>query len=149
MITTNAKLAELLAVVAAMPPAATANNQRFTDVVNMGNFHQVVAVIQLGDIAAETITVKAYACKPDGSGAVVLEGNSPAVLAADAAANDNKQLVLNVRADDLLASELSHVKFGVVTGGAGGGPVSAVVLGHPRQGWGRSQNVPSVVAIAG
>lgn len=149
MITTNAKLAELLAVVAALPPAATANNQRFTDVVNMGKFHQAVAVIQLGDMAAETITVKAYACKPDGSGAVALEGNSPAVLAADAAANDNKQLVLNVRAEDLLLTELSHLKFGVVTGGASGGPVSAVVLAHPRQGWGAANNAASVIAVAG
>lgn len=149
MISTNAKLAQLLAVVAVLPPAATANAERFTSVVNMGNFHQAVAVVQLGDMAGEAITVKAYACKSDGTGAVALTANSPAVLAASAADNDNKQLVLNVRAEDLLESGLSYLKFGVVTGGATGGPVAAVVLGHPRDGWGKDSNVVSVVAMAG
>lgn len=149
MISTNAKLAQLLAVVATLPPAATANTERFTGVVNMGNFHQAVAVVQLGDMASEAITVKAYACKADGSGAVALTVNSPAALAASAEDNDNKQLVLNVRAEDLLESGLSHIKFGVVTGGATGGPVAAVVLGHPRSGWGKDSNVASVVAVAG
>ncbi len=149
MISTNAKLGHLLAVAAVLPPAATANTERFTGVVNMGNFHQAVAVVQLGDMASEAITVKAYACKADGTGAVALTANSPAALAASAADNDNKQLVLNVRAEDLLESGLSHVKFGVVTGGATGGTAGAVVLAHPRNGWGKDSNVSSVMAVVG
>lgn len=149
MITTNAKLAETLALVAAMPPAATANTERFTSVVDMGNFHQALVVVQLGDMAAETVTVKAYACNADGSGAIVLAGNSPAVRTASAADNDGKQLLMNVRAEDLLESGLHHLKIGVVTGGATGGPVSAVVMAHPRQGWGTAHNAASVAAVAG
>ncbi len=78
MISTNAKLAQLLAVAAALPPAATANTERFTSAVNTGNFHQAVAAVQTGRHGpVRSITVKAYAWKADGSGAVALTAQQP------------------------------------------------------------------------
>ncbi len=57
--TINTLAGEKLALVATIDPATVANTQVFTDVVNMANFHQVLAVAMLGNMASETIDFKA------------------------------------------------------------------------------------------
>lgn len=146
MLNNNAKLAQLLAVAAVLPPAATANTERFSGVVDMSQFLQAQAVVSLGDMANETVTIKVYACDASGNSAEALTGKT-VELAASASANDSKQVVINVRAEDLLDTDLHHIKVGVVTGSSDGGPAGAVVLGAPRQGWGTALNAASVVQV--
>ncbi len=145
----NAKLREMLPLVGVLSPAATINVERFSTVVDMGAHIQALAVVALGDMAAETIDAKLYACDSDGNNAVALTGNSATQLAAHASNNDNKQIVLNVRSDDLLASGKRYVKLGVVTGGASGGSVAAVILAQPRMGNAATVDLSSVVQLVG
>jgi hypothetical protein len=145
----NAKLRELLPLVGVLSPAATNNVERFSNVVDMGAHIQAVAVVALGDMAAETIDAKLYACDSDGNNAVALTANSAAQLAAHASNNDNKQIVLNVRSDDLLASGKRYLKLGVVTGGATGGSVAAVILAQTRSGNAATVDLSSVLQLVG
>lgn len=143
----NGKLSEGLAVVATIDPATIANTETFTDVVDMGANSQALAVALLGNMASETIDFKAYSCDSDGTNAAAISGRAATQLAAHASNNDAKQLVINLRDGDLLASGKQHVKFGLVTGGATGGPASVVVLARPRQGLASAADLSSVVEI--
>lgn len=145
----NAKLRELLPLIGVLNPATTNNVERFSNVFDMGAQIQAIAVVALGDMAAETIDVKLYACDSDGNNAVALTANSATQLAANAANNDNKQIVLNVRSDDLLTSGKRYAKLGVVTGAATGGVVAGVVLGQPRMGNAATVDLASVLQLAG
>ena len=123
----NTAAGEKLAVVGAINPATIANTEIFSTVVDMSKWHQLLGVAMLGNMAAETIDFKAYSCNSDGSSSVALK--SCTQLAANAATNDNTQLVISMRAGDLLASGKQYVRFGLVTGGATGGPAAVLALG--------------------
>lgn len=143
------KLAEALALVATLDPGTVVNVEQFTDVVDMGAMDQCVGIALLGNMAAETIDFKAYSCDANGSNAVALTGRAATQLAAHASNNDGVQLLINVRNEDLQASGKQHVKFGLVTGGASGGPAAVVVVATPRQGWGAANDLASVAQIVG
>lgn len=141
------KLSEALAIVATVDPATVANTEVFTDVVDFGANVQALAIASLGNMAAETIDFKFYSCDSDGSNAAAVTGRAATQLAAHASNNDAKQLVINVRDTDLLASGKQYGKFGIVTGGATGGPASVVVVAAPRQGLASAGDLSSVVEI--
>lgn len=143
----NAKLSESVAVVGVINPATVANTEVFTTVVDMGANVQAVAVAMIGNIPAETVDFKAYSCDSDGNNAAAITGRAATQLAAHASNNDNKQLIINVRDGDLVASGKQHVKFGLVTGGATGGPCAVVVMGAPRQGIASGNDLSSVAEI--
>lgn len=143
----NAKLSESVAVVGVINPATVANTEVFTTVVDMGANVQAVAVAMIGNIPAETVDFKAYSCDSDGNNAAAITGRAATQLAAHASNNDNKQLIINVRDGDLVASGKQHIKFGLVTGGATGGPCAVVVLGAPRQGIASGNDLSSVAEI--
>lgn len=145
----QSKISEAFAVVATLDPGTVTNTEVFTDVVDMGVLLQVMAVAMLGNMAAETIDFKAYSCDSDGSNAAAITGRAATQLAAHATTSDNKQLIINIRDTDLLASGKQHVKFGLVTGGATGGPASIVVIGAPRQGIASANDLSSVAEIVG
>jgi hypothetical protein len=143
----NQKLSEALPIVAVLASQTVANTELFTGVVDMGAMQQCMAVANLGNMAAETIDFKAYSCDSDGSNAVAITGKAATQLAAHASNNDSKQLVIGLRDTDLLTSGKQYAKFGLVTGGATGGPAGVVVLGSPRQGAGTDQDATSVLQI--
>lgn len=125
--TINSAAGEKLALIGTIDPATIANTQIYTDVVDMSKWHQVLGLCLLGNMASETIDFKAYSCNSDGSSSVELKACTQ--LAANASTNDNTQLVISVRAEDLAASGKQYVRFGLVTGGATGGPAAVAVLG--------------------
>lgn len=143
----NQKMCEGLALVGTVDPATVANSEVFTDVVDMGALQQAIAVAMLGNMAAETIDFKAYSCDSDGNNAAAITGKAATQLAAHASNNDGKQLVINLRDTDLLASGKQHVKFGLVTGGATGGPAAVAVFGALRQGRAADSDLSSVAEI--
>jgi hypothetical protein len=145
----NQKIYEMLALVATIDPATVVNSEVFTDVVDMGANVQVLAIAMLGNIAAETVDFKAYSCDSDGNNAVAITGRTATQLAAHASNNDAKQLLINVRNTDLLASGKQHVKFGLVTGGASGGPAAVAVLGALRQGLPAAADLASIAEVIG
>lgn len=123
----NVKAVEKIAVAGMLDPATVANSEVFTSVVDMSKYHQVMAILALGNMANETIDFKCYRCDANGSNAVSLK--TATQLTASASANDNKQVVMNVTADELIASGAQYVKFSAVTGNSTGGPAAIVVLG--------------------
>lgn len=145
----SSKLSENLAVVAKLASVTVVNVEVFTDVVDMGAMQQAMAILNIGNIAAETVDFKCYSCDSNGANAAAITGLAATQLAAHATNNDDKQIVINVRDAHLLASGKQHVKFGVVTGGAAGGPMGITVLGKPRQGLASANDLASVVEIVG
>jgi hypothetical protein len=143
----SSKLSERLALVGTIDPVVVVNSEVFTDVVDMGANQQCLAVAMLGNMAAETIDFKAYSCDSDGNNAAAITGRAATQLAAHATNNDGKQMVINIRDTDLLASGKQHVKFGLVTGGATGGPAGVAVLASARQGQGSANDLASVAEI--
>jgi hypothetical protein len=142
----NVLAAEKVAIAAALVPATVSNTEVFSGVVDMSTFGQVLGVAQLGNMAAETIDFKAYTCAADGGSATLLK--SCTQLAAHASNNDGKQLAINVRGGELLASSARYVKFGLVTGGSTGGPAAILVLGTDMRIGGAAENdASSVVQI--
>lgn len=129
----NVKAIERLALAGTIDPATVVNSEVFTDVVDVSKYNQVVGICLLGNMSSETIDFKCYRCAANGSSAVALK--SAAQLGASASANDNTQLMINVRSDDLIAAGAQYVKFGLVTGNSSGGPAAVVALGvDPRFG---------------
>lgn len=143
----NQKLSEALALLGTVDPATVANTEVFTDVIDFGAIQQAIAIAALGNMAAETIDFKFYSCDSDGSNAAAVTGKAATQLAAHASTNDNKQLIINVRDTDLLASGKQHGKFGIVTGGATGGPAFVGVFGALRQGAAADNDLSSVAQI--
>jgi hypothetical protein len=143
----QSKLSEMLAIVGIINPATVANTEVFTTVVDLGANRQAAAIAMIGNIPSETLDFRAYSCDSDGNNAAAITGRAATQLAAHASNNDNKQLVINIRDGDLIASGKQHVKFGLVTGGATGGPCAVVVLAAPRQGIASANDLSSVVEI--
>lgn len=145
----HSKPAEKCALVGRVNPQTVANTEKFTDVLDMSKWGQALGIALLGDMAAEAIDFKCYTCASDGSGAVQLKAATQ--LAAHASNNDNKQIVMNVRVDEVITASTQtkqYVKFGLVTGGATGGPACVVALGlKPRFGPGTDDDVSSVVEV--
>lgn len=127
--TVNIAAGEKLAILGRINPQTVANTEVFTDVVDLSRFHQALGIALLGNMAAETIDFKCYTCDSDGSNATVLKSATQLAASASATANDNAQAAINVRAEDLQATSKRYVKFGLVTGGATGGPAAAIAMG--------------------
>ena len=143
----NQKLSEALALLGTIDPATLANTEVFSDVIDFGACEQALAILSLGNLAAETVDFKFYSCDSNGTNAAAVTGKAATQLAAHASNNDNTQLIMNVRNTDLLPSGKQYGKFGAVTGGATGGPASLVVLGQLRQGSATDGDLASVQQI--
>jgi hypothetical protein len=143
----NQKLSEGLALLGTVDPQTVANTEKFSDVIDFGAVQQVMAIALLGDMAAETIDFKFYSCDSDGNNAAAVTGKAATQLTGHASNNDNKQLVINVRDTDLLASGKQYGKFGLVTGNTTGGPAAVAVLGLLRQGQASASDLASVAEI--
>lgn len=141
------KLSEALALVATIDPQTVNSTEVFTDVVDFGANVQVMAIANLGNMASETIDFKFYSCDSDGTGAAAVTGKAATQLAAHASNNDYKQMVINVRDTDLLASGKQYGKFGLVTGATTGGMCAVDVIASPRQGLASAGDLSSVVEI--
>jgi len=145
----NAKPGEIVAVVGKISPQTVSNSATvYSDVVDLSKYTAVQAIALFGDMANETIDFKCYTCDSDGSNPSALSGYAMTQLAACASANDNKQLVINLDAQELAALNKRYVKAGLVTGNSSGGPAAVVALGmQPRFGPASDNDLSTVVEI--
>ena len=113
------KLSEMLALVATIDPDDYATGSQHSDGIDMQMHREVMFVLQLGVIAVgSTIEFRIYEGTDEGHGTA---GEAWVLLkAATDLANDddNKQVVINVRADDL-SSGYRWIKAVVKIGGTG------------------------------
>lgn len=123
----NVKAGDVLTVASTIDPQTVANTAKVGDYVDMADYDQVMFVFETGDMAAETIDCAVYeATDSSGTGAQSLRAATQ--LAAHATNNDNSQVVIVVRADEL-TDGFRYVAPRMVTGGATGGVASAVGIG--------------------
>ena len=139
---------EKAAVIGTIDPQTVSDTEVFSDVIDMNKFHQVMGVFCVGDMPAEDIVARCVTCDSSGSNAAALK--TATTLSGHATNNDNKQIVISVRGEDLPGTSNAdrYVKFGLVTGGSTGGPASCVVLGlDPKYGPGDTHDLATVVEI--
>jgi hypothetical protein len=145
----HSKPSEKCGLVGRVNPQTVNSTEKFTDVVDMSQWAQVLGIALLGDMASETIDFKCYTCASDGTGAVALKNATQ--LAAHASNNDNKQIEINVRVEEVITASTQtkqYIKFGLVTGGATGGAACVVALGlKPRFGPATDDDLTSVVEV--
>jgi hypothetical protein len=123
----NVLASEKVAVIGTLDPA-TVTTAVYTDVIDMSKWHQVLGVFLLGNMDdANNVVCAAYRCDSGGTNASAIK----TVTKTAAAGNDNTQVVIGVRREDLLPQTTynRYIKFGVTNSGAGGGPAGIAVLG--------------------
>lgn len=142
---TNMRLHEQLLLVATIDPQTVANSAKYSDAIDMSKFRRVMAVFATGDMAAETIdcllqsdTVSTF----DDSAATVKAATQ---LSASATANDGKQIIIEVNAEDLPDGD-QYLRAKMVTGNSSGGPSTCLIFAEPR--FSNEADLSSVVEIA-
>ncbi len=138
---------ERIAVVGTVDPQTVANAAVLTDAVDMALWHEVIFVLALGDMAAETIDFGIYESATSGGSYTAISNKAATQLAAHASNNDNKQIVISVKASQLSAG-MRYIKGRAITGNSTGGPACILALGlKPRYGPGSDDDLSSVVQI--
>jgi len=123
----NMNPASLLKMVGRVDPK-TVTTEQLTDIIDMGNWLSVLAVLLTGDMAANaTVDMSCIPCDYDGTGSVaaIKVATQRATHASD---NDGTQIVMSIRAAELAASGKQYCKFRTVSAGTGG-PMALLVLG--------------------
>ncbi len=126
----NCKACEFAALVGTIDPAVIVDTPVFSDEIDMSptvGWDEVLCVLAIGNVNAKTID---FAVWEDDDGAA---GNTQALLActqlaASAGDNDNMQLIINVRRNQLSAG-FTHIRMRVVSEAAQDGPLGAVAFG--------------------
>lgn len=127
--TINVGAGEKLAVVATVDPQTVANSEKVTDAVDMKLHDQVAFILLLGDMAAETIDFRLESDSDSGFATDKQTLKAATQLAAHATNNDNSQIVLWCRAQDLLANaNHRYVRGRAITGAGVGGPAAIVAV---------------------
>jgi hypothetical protein len=107
---------------------------------------KALVVFRLGDMAAETIDCVVERCESGGTGNVTLKAATQ--LAAHAANNDSKIIVIAVDSNDLAGTDQEHIRGKITTGGVTGGTCSIAVIGlEPRYGPAGDNDNTAVVEI--
>jgi hypothetical protein len=125
----NISAGEKLAVVSIRNPATQANTEGLSTAVDMSKHDQVAFFLLLGDMSNETVDFRIEVSETSNFTPTKETLVAATQLAADASANDNKQLVLSCRASDLMAKgqNFRYARGRAVTGNTSGGP--AAILG--------------------
>lgn len=143
----NVLASEKLGIVGRVNPA-TITTITYTEVIDMSKYHQVLGIALLGNMANEEITFSVHPC--DAAGANVQAAIKSVVRTAHATNNDNIQIAIGLRREDLLPQQTynQYVRFGLIGGSSNGGPAAVVVLAvDPLYGPASDYNLNSVVAI--
>jgi hypothetical protein len=124
----NILASEKVAIVGVLDPAASIAAVQYTDVIDMSKWHQALGLFLLGNMDdAATVICAAYRCDSAGNNAAAIKTET---LGA-AAGNDNTQVVIGVRKEDLHPQTTynRYIKFGITNGAGGGGTCCVVGLG--------------------
>jgi hypothetical protein len=110
------------------PISCTSAAPRNSDPIDMSLYHDVTFVLNLGDMANETITATLQKDSTSAFGSPVTHG-TPDAMAASATANDGLQRVYKVQARDV---NKRWLRLNVVTGNTVGGLICVIVMATPR-----------------
>jgi hypothetical protein len=119
-------------------------SEAFTGVVDMSKYHQIIAILVLGDCGNQTIEFDCYTCDSGGTNAAAFKSTS---TAAHTTNNDNKIIAIGLKADELAEGGTNanrYVKFGVDSDGTLG-YAGVVVLGESKNRPASNDNVSGLV----
>jgi len=131
-------------VIGVRSPATMLNVQVFSDVVDMSKYRTVVAILLLGDMAAETID---FSLQTDSAAAFNVDVQTLVTatqLAANAGNNDNKQIVLQAVVEKMKSGH-RYLRARGITGNNVGGPAAMILLGEPR--YSNEANLATVLEV--
>lgn len=112
---------------------ATVNTTPLTTAwVDMKDYHEIIATLCLGDMAAETIDFKIEQAT-DGSGTGAKDLKAATQLAAHASNNDHRQVQISAHLEKLDGNGgFRFVRGRAITGGVTGGAAVVLLHGRPR-----------------
>lgn len=116
---------------AVLDPQTVANTAKLTAAVDMSKFSEVTFTFLLGDMASETVDCGVYESAAAGGTYTALAGKQATQLAAHASNNDNKQVIVTVKSEEMTAG-MRYLKGRMVTGGATGGAACITAHARPR-----------------
>ncbi len=126
----NERITEGLVVGGAFGPATAAGTgaaAATTNYFDLRGCRRAVGILALGDMAAETVDFElTQSTSSTGAGEKTLKAATQ--RAADAAGNDERQIVVEVGADEP-DTGFRYLRGKATTGGAGGGIMSILLLG--------------------
>lgn len=124
----NARISEVIAVLATLDPASVAAGTVTTGWVSGANFERFAAIIQTGTMGASgTIDAKLQQAT-DSSGTSAKDVTNKAITQIVKASGDNKQAIINLRADELdMNNSFSYFRLSVTVGTATS-PLSAAIV---------------------
>lgn len=131
----NALPSEVAAIVGTIDPDAYTAATTVSDYADMGLFERVMIIISVGTMAS-TATLDAVvkqATDSSGTGAKNLTTSKAITQLTQAGSDSDKQVIINVLAEDLdMANDFNHVAVSV-TGGTAASDYGVVMLGfNPR-----------------
>jgi hypothetical protein len=142
----NRRPSEAFAIVSTIDPVVLADAEVLGDWVDVGAWESVVFIFQTGDMGAQTIDFKVEQATSSG-GAEAKDLKAATQLAAHAANNDAKQVVIECRAEQLDGTNnFRYVRPRAIGGAAATGPISCVGLGFNAR-YGVGTDLASVAEI--
>lgn len=139
----NLKPSDQVALLAAMSPVSQAATTVVSSYVPMSDCDAILAILETGVLGTSaTVDVKLVQAK-DASGTSVKDITGKAITQLVKASNDNDQVMLNCRSDELdVNNGFTHVALSV-TVGAAASLISAQILGL----YGRYQPVDHAASV--
>jgi len=144
----NAKGSELLAILATLDPVSQAAGTATTGWISVANHHGLLAIIQTGVLGTgATVDAKLQqALDTSGTGAKDISGKAIAQIVK--ASGDNKQVLINVKPEDLdTVNGFGFVRLSVTVGVAASQTAAQVLGVNPRELPGDASNQAAVVQI--
>ncbi|MFQ3650350.1 MAG: hypothetical protein SNJ75_08465 [Gemmataceae bacterium] len=139
-------LHEYAAPVAQLSPQTVNSTAKFSGVVDLARFAEVMFVFLLGDMANETIDLGLQQAIAESGPFSAISHKQATQLAASETANDNKMVVITLKSEELLGNN-RYVRAWAVTGNTTGGPVAILALGRSRYGPSSDDASSAVVQI--
>jgi hypothetical protein len=144
----NAKGSELLAILATLDPVSQAAGTATTSWISVANHHGLLAIIQTGVLGTgATVDAKLQqALDTSGTGAKDISGKAIAQIVK--ASGDNKQVLINVKPEDLdTVNGFGFVRLSVTVGVAASQTAAQVLGVNPRELPANTANQATVVQI--
>lgn len=144
----NAKGSELLAILATLDPVSQAAGTATTGWISVANHHGLLAIIQTGVLGTgATVDAKLQqALDTSGTGAKDISGKAIAQIVK--ASGDNKQVLINVKPEDLdSVNGFGFVRLSVTVGVAASQTAAQVLGVNPREIPANTANQATVVQI--
>ena len=144
----NAKGSELLSILATIDPASQAAGAVSTGWVSAGNYFGLLAVVQTGVLGASATVDAKFQQALDSSGTGVKDISGKAITQIVKATGDNKQMLVNVKPEDLdIVNSFGFVRLTVTVGVAASFTAAQLLGVNPRYAPADAGNQAAVVQV--